>query len=175
MIKDITEHNYIKILEYAYKTKVFTESEICKALNLSKSGFESYVRGSIAQYDLEQATGSEQKWVMGYEAFLNYLEYIELKEARDSSRQAKTISIWAIIISGFLALSSIGISLYQLNKSSQVIIENKEFEVISNSIELLKNELNPISNKLTINNPIKSSLPVQLNEKATNKPIKPMQ
>ncbi len=68
------------------------------------------------------------------EAYFNLLELKELQEARINSKQAKNLSIWAILISVILSLGAIVITVsntqdvnineYQLNSLKQSIEKN---------------------------------------------------
>ena len=58
-----------------------------------------------------------QKFIMGIEAYFQLLEYEELKEARQSSKNAMWIAIVAIIISAGLAFASIILGLVQIFKA----------------------------------------------------------
>ena len=169
MTRDVTNNRYIEILRYVYETPSFTESDICKALDLTTDELKYYVTGAsqIAIKAPEQKAGEEKKLTMNYEALLNYLEYLELKEARASSTQAKLLSIIAITISAILAAISIGISIYQINMSSIVTINHKQADSMKESMSQLRKEIQNISisiENLEINNQdINSAL------KATNK------
>jgi hypothetical protein len=141
MIKDVTEHNFVNVLEYAYKNKFFTQKELCDALSITDEDFKWHVGNDhIAHYDRNQISG-EKQWTMSYEAFLNYLEYIELKEARASAEQAKNMSMWAIAISAFLAIFSIVISIYQINTSSITLIERKQVEGLSKRMDGISDQV----------------------------------
>jgi len=126
MAKDFTEHKYIQILKYAYENKVFTKSQMVEAIDITDNDFAQYVNDNIAKSDENSNQGLKSydkniKWTMSYEAFINYLEYIELKESRADSKQAraeaKQATRWAIaamVVSATLAITSIGLSLCQL-------------------------------------------------------------
>lgn len=48
------------------------------------------------------------------DVYFKLLDYEELQHARKSSQEAKVIAIWAICISGVLALASVILNIYQL-------------------------------------------------------------
>ena len=48
------------------------------------------------------------------DSYFKLLDYEELKQARKSSKEAKTMAFWAICISGVLALFSILLNIYQI-------------------------------------------------------------
>ena len=56
---------------------------------------------------------------MRYETWVNYLEYIELNEAREFSRDAHTMATVAIMISAAMALIQILIALGHLLLGAQ--------------------------------------------------------
>jgi hypothetical protein len=135
-------HKYIQALEYAFKNESFTEPEATEALKLNAGEFGRYIRSGIAEPALGPVPlHADQKWVMTSAALMNYLEYIELKEARESSAQAKYISIWAIGISAFLAISSISISLYQLTTIPKININNVDKFSVSNEFDEIRSDL----------------------------------
>jgi hypothetical protein len=51
-------------------------------------------------------------FTLTYDAFFNYVDYLEFQEAIKSSETAKKHALWAIAISAFLALTSICIQIY---------------------------------------------------------------
>lgn len=171
MTKDITEHNFVNILEYAYKNKFFTQKELCDALCITDEDFKWYVGNDhIAYRDRNQVSG-EKQWTMSYQAFLSYLEYIELKEARASAEQAKNMSMWAIAISAFLAAFSIVISIYQLNTSSITHIERKQIEGLSKKMDGIRGDLASIRNRIPIVKPNIQDSPTEINVNATIKQL----
>lgn len=117
-----TENKFIRILRFAYKHQTFTKAEIMKEFGLHEEEFSRY-RGApgrsvddrgIYRQIAEQDHGgpeSAKKFEITYTACMNYLEYVELEHSLKSSKQAKWIAIFAIIISSVLALGSIGIQL----------------------------------------------------------------
>ena len=171
MTKDITEHNFVNILEYAYKNKVFTQKELCDALCITDEDFKWYQGNDRIVYADRNRVSGEKQWTMSYEAFLNYLEYIELKEARASAEQAKNMAMWAIAISAFLAVFSIAISMYQLNTSSITHIERKQVEGLSKRMDGIRDDLASIRNKIPIVKPNIQDGPTEINVKATNKQL----
>ena len=135
-------HKYIEILEYAFKTKEFTKSEAEQALGLTDEEFDRYIPGNVANHAPNGSeSGENQKWMMHQEAFINYLEYIELNEARQSSKEAKKLSLFAIGISAILALASIVISVYQLSTTPIIQIDSQQVTNLSNKIDVTKQEL----------------------------------
>ena len=171
MTKDITEHNFVNILEYAYKNKLFTQKELCDALCITDEDFKEYVgHYHIIRRNRNQVNGKAQ-WTMSYEAFLNYLEYIELKEARASAGQAKNMSMWAIAISAFLAVFSIVISIYQLNTSSITHIEHKQIYGLTKRMDGIRDDLASIRNRIPIVKPNIQDSPTEINVNATIKQL----
>ena len=161
-------HTHIKALEYAYKTKAFTRSEAEEAIGLSGNEFDRIVAGAVAHHTPGQPKGissTDAKWSMGSDALMNYIEYIELQEARKSSADAKILSIIAIGISAFLALASICVSIYQL--TSIPTVEVKGYVPLSSEIGILNNTTK-ISNEILKEINSKTVAP----EITTNKPLK---
>lgn len=56
-------------------------------------------------------TQGDARYWMQSEAYFRYLDYIEMRDAQENAKQATKIAIWAIIISGALALGQIITSL----------------------------------------------------------------
>ena len=65
------------------------------------------------------------------DGYFNLLEYIELKEARESSKKALWWAIAAMILSAVLAITSIIVSMIQLN--SPVRIDDSQLKIICNN------------------------------------------
>lgn len=66
----------------------------------------------------------QNKNVLKMDAYFNYLEYVELQEARQSAKEAKSLSIKALWISAILAGASILLSIisicFQINGSLKI-------------------------------------------------------
>ena len=141
----IKDHIYMKILKYAYEHETFTFKEITESLNISEEDLVKYgCEPKIVIHPFKETGGGIdlEKLIISYEGFINYLEYIELNEARESSKTAKELatkslkrSTLAIIISAFLAIFSIGISIYQINKPTTVIMKPTQFETLLKKME----------------------------------------
>ena len=123
----LEQHKFLKILHFAYNNSTFTEKEICKDLNLTWTEFKTQVAG-IAHHDPNHDGTGDQKWTISYDAFINYLEYIELNDARRSSKIAIRIAIVAIGISILSTCVSIHYSRKQLERPTK--IEQMQFETI---------------------------------------------
>lgn len=80
--------------------------EICDGSGITNPDF-NHLRGAASIIP----AGSE-KFQLGYEAVMGYLDYVELQEARASAKQARSLALWAIGISAFLALASILLTVY---------------------------------------------------------------
>ena len=63
-------------------------------------------RGAAVKYEQLQKYFLNEAELRG-DAYMEYIDYLELKEARESSMKAQNIAIAAIIISGVLALTSL--------------------------------------------------------------------
>lgn len=131
---NLQDHLYLRILRFAYENDNFSEKEICKALPLTEDEFERFVRGTIAHHapddENDKKETAEQRWTMNHGAFINYLEYIELNEARKSSKRATIIAIFAILLSAISMFISIYFSKKQLETPTK--IEKTQFELIEN-------------------------------------------
>lgn len=108
------KHRYLEFLEYVNERESFTQTEACEHLGIKPPDFDRYIM-PIAQLIKTTIRGPEEPdWEMTYEAWLNYLEYIELKEARESSKLAYWMALIAILISTGMALIQIVIAVLTL-------------------------------------------------------------
>ena len=140
-------HKYIEILEYAFITKEFTKSEAEQALGLTDEEFDRYITGNVANHAPNcDESGENQKWMMNQEAFINYLEYIELNEVGSRQRWQKN-SLFSLCISAILALASIAIGVYQLRTTTIIQIDSQQINNLSNKVDATKQEL-AATNKL---------------------------
>ncbi|MEI9966983.1 MAG: hypothetical protein WDN67_05190 [Candidatus Moraniibacteriota bacterium] len=64
---------------------------------------------------------NDQTFFIRPEAYFQYIDYLELKEALRSSKEAKEISLRAIIISAFLAFASICFQITQIYRPMEIL------------------------------------------------------
>lgn len=96
----------------------------------------AFLRMFFSEFDALKDSGSSNlhhiqqntPHVLNIEAYFRLLEHTELQEARASSRQALQRSTWAIVISAFLAVASMGAQIYQLNTPANVILSERQVE-----------------------------------------------
>ena len=106
----------IRILEYCYQKEIFTLNDINDSLELSVNDL-NYVhkirtdnkvahQNEILVLDSKVDGGNymTDNYRLSVGATFQYLDFVELKEARISSKTAKTQSFWAIIIALFALL-----------------------------------------------------------------------
>lgn len=115
---------FIKIIEYGIKKdlKGVTFPEIKEFLlkegvdMADKTNFLQEAFSEIFLNDQQRRYGItfSQTYYLTAESYFRFLEYKELQEARETAKRAHLLAIIAIAISGFLALFSIGIQVYQI-------------------------------------------------------------
>lgn len=114
-IREIENHKFIKLIEYALKNESFTVTQVCEAVGMSPSEFNS------AKYSIFQLKGEHENirssdlnlpWQVSTKAFFDYLSFLQYRDAVKSAKKAHCTAVIAIIITGFLALGSIIVSLY---------------------------------------------------------------
>ena len=114
MATGATDHKLLKALKYASENSEYTQDQISQAAGFTAEEFRRY---GTAISDVVPGQGDpaegQRRYQISAEAFMNYLEYIELEEARQSSKTATLIAIGAILISALLAIASIAIALVQ--------------------------------------------------------------
>lgn len=120
-IKKTQNRDYIiEMHQYAYSNveKGCTLPEMISHLeSLGIKADEQPLNNSIIQVfgqiyvDSYRATtgytqGDSRYWIQA-EAYYRHLDYLEMQDARQNSKQATKLAIWAIVISGLLALGQI--------------------------------------------------------------------
>jgi len=99
-MKKIQDHKFLKILKFAFENDYFTQNEMCKALGLKADDFSNFSQMSgIVENAHQLDEEGNSRYKMRYDAFRNYLDYVELKDARKTAKSAKLFAIIAIIIS----------------------------------------------------------------------------
>ncbi|MFA5985886.1 MAG: hypothetical protein WC819_00885 [Parcubacteria group bacterium] len=142
---------YIRISEFGYKNPDgFTQEELEKNLDLNdwekkivnKQISDTLNGGQFVHTDREGHGGmlpvrntmflniENDKFILNHDAFFNYIDYREFREALRSSKTAKNMALFAIVISSVLALASILIQLF-----GSVTLDNVQFKKILNQSE----------------------------------------
>jgi len=120
MIKDgqTLEDIYIELLRYGKKhlADVVTFPETLSYLQNIQPGAgllqsEEAFYSTFEQVFKQMGAASNRRWVLSMEGYFNLLEHDELQQARESSRKALVVAIWAIGISGILAAVSVYLQL----------------------------------------------------------------
>lgn len=114
--KKTEEDAHVKILRYALDNPNFTHADLIQNLNLNYEqqvfiGTEVSSNDSFFTYVGGSGDGRGMRFMLSFEGRSRLLEYDELKEARQNSRQAFWISIFALLLSG------IGVTLQAFYKS----------------------------------------------------------
>ena len=124
-MKKIQDHKFLKILRFAVENDYFTQNEMCEALDLTADEFINYSQmSSIIENAHQLDDNRNSRYKMRYDAFRDYLDYIELKDTRASSKSARRIAISALVVTSILALASICLSLYQIwHPTNSIIIK----------------------------------------------------
>lgn len=112
-IKDIENHGFIKLIEFALENKSFSKKQACEFSGLRERQFD-FSRDKIfvlSGYQEQNLSASEiQDWELSPESYFNYLQYVGFKHAVKVSRRAHYTAITAIAISVTLAVVSIIVS-----------------------------------------------------------------
>lgn len=131
----------IRVLEWATKQKQFTFQELCVAANINeveKSQLKLLIHHkSLLFHNHSTFYSSVDKPNSNIEIFASadehfrYLEYIELKEARESATGANKKSLVAIWIAVISMLCSIGLSIASM--VSDINVPDRLYDAIKNS------------------------------------------
>lgn len=132
---------FIKIIEYGIKKglKGVTFQEIKELLlkegidenDINKFLIEAFSEIFLNDQQRRYGITHSQTYYLTAESYFRFLEYQELQEARKAAKEAHRIAIIAIAISGFLALFSVGIQVYQIYHSCCITAENNQ-EILNN-------------------------------------------
>ncbi|MES2749408.1 MAG: hypothetical protein V4606_03375 [Patescibacteria group bacterium] len=98
------EDIHVKILRYALDNPNFTHADLIQNLKLNYEqqvfiGTEVSTNGPFFTYVGGSGDGRGMRFMLSFEGRSRLLEYDELKEARQNSKQAFVISIFALVIS----------------------------------------------------------------------------
>jgi Na+/melibiose symporter-like transporter len=105
--------------------------------HLTNIGFDltdNNINGTISLYFGEyfmNNTAQSQTYFMNPKGYFDLLNFEATEQSRKFAKQANRFAIWAIVISAFLSISSIFISL----KNDSVKIEEGQFKKINTLIE----------------------------------------
>ncbi len=108
---DISQHPIMRGLKFACENESFKPQEFWEVTGLIDDYYGRETLMNIVESNCIIGKGDNDTLTVNYEAFINYLEYIELKEARTSSKRAMRIAIAAIMISILIGIISIVVSL----------------------------------------------------------------
>lgn len=98
------------LLDQYYKIWFFRNFYVYKVHPESINDFEWTIANKPAWLDEHL----EKKAVLTASAYFEYLEFIEINEARKNSKDAKNLSLWAIGISIFFAIIQLIIGIIQI-------------------------------------------------------------
>ena len=151
MYKDL----YIKVIEYSIKREtrfklgdLFSELDLTeeqKKIILNEVRFKKILSCDSSDYVFNDTPDDVMVWSSTEDRF-RLLEYTELVEARESSKEARNIAIIAIIISIFSTASSIFISISQFSKP--IILSPEITSIIEKqayNLELIANKNDVVS------------------------------
>ena len=114
--KDVQSEPVIKLIKFSIGNRRF---QISDAMNSAGIGYSEFVDLANIIYenriDHNQSINIHEirEWNLKPEALFGYMSLKEFEHSVKSAKEAKTIAITAIIISGLLALGSIIVSLLQ--------------------------------------------------------------
>lgn len=129
------ESFYVQILLWAYdKTAAgvgFTENELLTHFDLKNGSGEKYrlylklFRDGTNDnhpvidhfYNKQTETGEVGYWCLSDKGMASAIDYIDLKEARESSKSAKAIAVWSIGIAIVVGILQILVALLQLGNN----------------------------------------------------------
>jgi len=149
----------IEALQYAKKHESggFTKAELNTHLiaqDYSKNDVDSFiVRGFIRYFDDYRYQKDDEKddnwyeyepplYMLEKEARFHLLEYVELQEARQSSRDAKKIAFWAIGISLISTIAAIVFSIYQITHPTEVVVtEDVQVQQLGTNLQEIETQI----------------------------------
>lgn len=131
------DSDFMKYWQYAHRqtkdAKPFTDEEAIKEIGLPSKVGEFY-RGLLCQsVSTRDEGGTIAEFVASTDAFMGYQEYIELHEARASSRSARCWAITAIIASVVLGVISLFSAFWIANRPTH--IDDAQIQQITTVIE----------------------------------------
>ena len=145
---------YLDLISHLKETGIeydeFSVQHFFSLLFISKTRPQGHPPGHVS---------SNGMYFLGHEGYFNLLEFQELKEARDSSRSAKNLAVFAILFSGVLSVASIYFSYKQLN--SPISINAKQIQELNNTEintdleEIINLQQEAIKQRGDINNQLK--------------------
>jgi hypothetical protein len=115
---------YLDWLEWAAKKGVFTDGDAKTQFGLEEAEFNHWILANDAiaiQAEAPQAAPvGVRHFRLKVQALFQYLEYVELQEARQSSLEARRLAVKAIWISIALGVISLGFGIWQGFRTSDV-------------------------------------------------------
>lgn len=109
----IEDHKIFKALKYGLDHSEFSQEEISKAVGLTTEADWSSFRSAVNLVDR-----NNDLYTLEYEAIINYLEIIQLQEARQSSKDSLRVAtnsvrlvVVAMVISAGLAITNLAVAL----------------------------------------------------------------
>ncbi|MBB1292208.1 hypothetical protein [Pseudoalteromonas sp. SR41-4] len=155
----------IRVLEWATKQEQFTFQELCAALDLSE--VERHQLKLLIHHKsllfhnhgtfYSSVDNADIKIFASAEDHFRYLEYVELKEARKSSKDANTKALVAISIAVVSTLTSIVMSIAAMK--SDINVPDKMYDILDKShtsilreLKEVRKEQSALTSKLESNN-----------------------
>ena len=113
---DISDHPLIRFLAYGVDRPQFTKTDATNAIwdeSFASEWTPDNIWDWVARGTVYDILGQGTQ-TLKPEAIFAYLDYVELQEARESSRKSMKVAIWAILISGVIGVGSLSATLYQI-------------------------------------------------------------
>lgn len=150
---------YIRVIKFALEqTEGFTANTIINSVELNLNAWQKGFINRHFQYARDRFQGGtntlgetmfsfvigksldhlsdENKYVLTLEAEFAYLDYQELVFARENAKEAKRLSLMALILSGLAIVVSVVTPLWVANKFTQTIrVEGNQLETIKESFK----------------------------------------
>lgn len=131
--------SYKEIRDYLYKHGYFSDENELRLKTLIISCFHLYDSGNSISSGWEFFdNNSDTRLCLDLESYFSFLEYVELNEARQSSKIAHVWSVIAMIISIITLLASIYFSNKQLG--APITIESTQFDQIKALLDKIPKE-----------------------------------
>jgi len=157
----------IRVLEWATQQEQFTFQELCAAVKLSgveQNQLKILIHHKLLLFHNNSAfissvdkPDSNIEIFAGAEDHFRYLEYVELKEARESSKDANKKALIAIGIAVVSTLTSIGMSIAAMK--SDINVPDKIYDILDESntsilreLKEVRKEQSALTSKLESNN-----------------------
>lgn len=168
-MKKESKNLYIRIAKFAANShEGFSATELKDALNLNEWEVrivDEYIRNALMNGNYNGAEigmqstldtmffaierGETAKFIIKYDAYFNYMDYLELQAAKqtsiDANKNANKALCWVVITfisTIILTLISIGVSFHQANKqiNNPTTLNEKQFNEMINTIQNQRNQ-----------------------------------